>query len=139
MRYRIKPSEKEYFNLIREKKPFRRAGADSPRRLYGYRADAIDMEALFELRKLEGRVKRNRGARFKKASVAIRKAAREAARTIKAIATRTVKVLRVIFHAVKNGVLKLCGFAVRFIEKRRARKRGGILSGRPCKRRGDLL
>jgi len=136
MRYRIKPSEKEYFNLIREKKPFRRAGADSPRRLYGYRADAIDMEALFELRKLEGRVKRNRGARFKKALVAIRKAAREAARTIKAIATRTVKVLRVIFHAVKNGVLKLCGFAVRFIEKRRARKRGQsnvhILAGAAC-------
>ena len=52
MVYRFKPSERKY--EIREKKPYRRAGADSPRRLYGYRRDEIDLSVLFELSKLEG-------------------------------------------------------------------------------------
>ena len=59
MIYRIRPSEKEH--PIREKKPYRRAGADSVRRLYGYRADAIDIESLFELAKLTGTVKKKSG------------------------------------------------------------------------------
>lgn len=52
MKYRIKPSRSEHKK--REKKLYRRAGLDSPRRLYGYRADPIDISTLFEISKLEG-------------------------------------------------------------------------------------
>ena len=57
MVYRFKPSERKY--KIREKKPYRRAGADSPKRLYGYRQDEIDLSVLFELSKLEGKKKKS--------------------------------------------------------------------------------
>ena len=56
MVYRFKPSDKKHEE--REKKPYRRAGADSPRRLYGYRGDEVDLSALFEMRKLRGEVKK---------------------------------------------------------------------------------
>ena len=56
MVYRFKPSDKNH--EIREKKPYRRAGADSLRRLYGYRVDRVDLESLFEMRKLQGDVKK---------------------------------------------------------------------------------
>jgi len=36
-----------------QKKKYIRASADSPKRLYGYRTDGIDLDTLFELRKLE--------------------------------------------------------------------------------------
>ena len=62
MVYRFKPSGK--FNKEREKKPFRRAGADSPKRFYGYRVDEVDLSMIFELKKLEGKVKKKKSSRF---------------------------------------------------------------------------
>ena len=72
MVYRFKPSGRS--NKEREKKPFRRAGADSPKRFYGYRVDEVDLSMLFELNKLEGRVKKRLVSRFiKRASCASKK------------------------------------------------------------------
>ena len=62
MVYRFKPSGRT--NKVREKKPFRRAGADSPKRFYGYRVDEVDLSMLFELSKLEGKVKKSRATLF---------------------------------------------------------------------------
>ena len=50
MKYRRRPSKKHY--EPREKRLYRRAGADSPLRLYGQRDDAIDISSLFEVRRL---------------------------------------------------------------------------------------
>ncbi len=62
MKYRFKPSEPKL--RIKEKKPYRRAGRNSPRRLYGYRMDDIDLAMLFEIAKLEEATdKKRRGKR----------------------------------------------------------------------------
>lgn len=55
MVYRFKPSDKKH--KIKEKKPYRRAGEDTLRRLYGYGGEKVDLNSLFEMRKLQGKVR----------------------------------------------------------------------------------
>ena len=134
MIYRIRPSEKQH--VKRERKPYRRAGADSVRRLYGYRGDAIDMQALFELKKLEGKVKKRGYVNLKKIAPYLKKAAG----IIAVGARRIYKGARALFCAVYRAVKKTF-FAVRKVaqrvaEKRRAKNRGPsniyILAGAAC-------
>ena len=56
MVFRIKKKEQK----ATEKKRYVRASADSPKRLYGYRNDGIDLDTLFELRKLCGSVEKEK-------------------------------------------------------------------------------
>ena len=134
MIYRIRPSEKKHEQ--RERKPYRRAGADSVRRLYGYRGDAIDMEALFELAKLEGRVKEKRSVDLSGISRRIKRAAER----ISVGAKKTIQgagiFFRAVYKAARRTFLAARRLAQKVAEKRRAKKRGPsniyILAGAAC-------
>ena len=134
MIYRIRPSEKKHEQ--REKKPYRRAGADSLRRLYGYRADAIDMEALFELAKLEGKVKTRKHISLKKITPHLKKAAKAIADGAKNLYEGLKKAFRATYNAAKKTYLFVSRQIEKAAEKRRAKKRGPsniyILAGAAC-------
>lgn len=102
MRYRIKKSEVRYEK--KERKPYRRAGADSPRRFRGGGADEIDMETLFELYKLDG------------ATEVPKKRKKSAA----------AKAVISVFSAIRRALRSVCGAISRkiklFVRKRRARR-----------------
>ena len=134
MIYRIRPSEKKHEK--RERKPYRRAGVDSVRRLYGYRGDAIDMEALFELAKLEGRVKARRRPDFFGISLRIKRAAERISVSAKRIALGAEKFCRAVYKAARRMLLAARRLAEVAAEKRRAKKRAPsniyILAGAAC-------
>lgn len=134
MIYRIRPSEKQH--EPREKKPYRRAGADSLRRLYGYRADAIDMEALFELAKLEGKVKTRKRINFKKIAPHLKKALGAITDGAKKLYKGLKNVCIAVYNAAKKAVLFISRHIERAAEKRRTKKRGPsniyILAGAAC-------
>lgn len=77
MKYRIKPSSVPIPK--REKRLYRRVGRNSSYRFYGYRADEIDLAALFEISKLDtpdkatsGRKKKRRQGVLKRLSARAR-------------------------------------------------------------------
>ena len=119
MVYRFKPSEKKH--ETREKKPYRRAGADSPHRLYGHRVDEIDLSTLFELKKLEGKVGRSPrlGSLFGKLSVSFRRFKRKAS----AVLRRFFGGVQRAGRALGSVSLRAYRRACRFLEKRRAERR----------------
>ena len=134
MIYRIRPSEKQHEK--RERKPYRRAGADSVRRLYGYRGDAIDMQALFELKKLEGKVKKRGYIDLEKITPYLKKAAGMIAGGAKRIYRGVRAVCSAVYRAVKKTFFAVRKVAQRAADKRRAKKRGPsniyILAGAAC-------
>ncbi len=115
MVYRFRPSEKKHTQ--REKKPYQRAGYNSPRRLYGYRYDAVDIEMLFELAKLEGavnkKVKRRRKGALKSKILRLAASLKGAILTAYSYVARSV---RVSYGYISEKI-------GRAIEKRRARKK----------------
>ena len=119
MVYRFKPSEKKH--ETREKKPYRRAGADSPHRLYGHRVDEIDLSTLFELKKLEGRVggAPRLGALFGKLKTSLKKFKR----TAWAALVGFIKGAREVCRALGDASLRAYRRVCRFLEKRRAERR----------------
>ena len=122
MVYRFKPSQKQH--NIREKKPYRRAGADSPRRLYGYRVDQVDLSMLFELRKLEGKVQKRD---FKVFLGRISHTLRRAGAGIVAFLTKAVAYFHRgasrVWQALRSASLWIYTRARRKIQKRRAERK----------------
>ena len=119
MVYRFKPSEKKH--EIREKKPYRRAGADSPRRLYGHRVDEVDLSMLFELKKLSGEVgkRQNLKAFFGRISAFSKKVGRE----LSAFSLRLCRGARRIGGTLFAVSLRVYRRICRFLEKRRAERK----------------
>ena len=118
MVYRFKPSDKKH--EIREKKPYRRAGADSPRRLYGYRTDEVDLSALFEMRKLEGQVQKGAfGLWIERARGFFKKVKTR----LLAFGLRLGRAAKRICKAVAAAVIFLGLRLSRFLEKRRAERK----------------
>ncbi len=118
MVYRFKPSDKKH--EIREKKPYRRAGADSPRRLYGYRVDEVDLSALFEMRKLEGEVKK--GA-FKLFWIKTASFFKVVGTGLSAIAVRIGRAFKRIGKALAMAFTFVWVRFSQFLEKRRAERK----------------
>ena len=134
MIYRIRPSEKQHEK--RERRPYRRTGADSVRRLYGYRGDAIDMQALFELKKLEGKVKKRGYIDLNKITAYLKKAAGIIAGGAKKVYKVVRDVCRAAYHAAEKTYLFVSRSIEKAADKRRAKKRGPsnvyILAGAAC-------
>ncbi len=128
MIYRYKPSEKKH--EPRTKKPYRRAGADSPKRLYGYRYDAIDMESLFELSKLEGKT------RAQLIKLRIKKTVSQLWLKIKRTAGLVAKAAVITADSVKRGTKNAAARIRAYLEKRKRSQRRtaelSILSGALC-------
>lgn len=119
MVYRFKPSEKKH--EIREKKPYRRAGADSVRRLYGYRVDEIDLSTIFELKKLEGKVRK--GYRVKAIFYKILSFFRQAGKEIFAFWKRLCRSVKKVGRATFGVFSRVYARACRFLEKKRGERR----------------
>ncbi len=99
MIYRIRRSSKKH--KAREIKTLRRAGKDSPRRLYGYRLDEIDLSTLFELRKLE------RAKRAPKKKIRIATKVRGVFRSVSSAARRLLDIARSGFFRLAHKIEKL--------------------------------
>ncbi len=93
MVYRIRPSKNKILQKEKPLRRYRRASSDSPKRLYGYRVDEVELALFFELSKLEAlsRRKKERGflASLKKALIAFGADLRKGARTLLTFAHRT--------------------------------------------------
>ena len=115
MVYRFKPSERKY--EAREKKPYRRAGADSPRRLYGYRKDEIDLSMLFELSKLEGAKKDSSHKIF------FARLLRGLKKSFRVVSKNVQKAVASVHRALVSAFLFLQVRLSIMLEKRRARRK----------------
>lgn len=122
MVYRFKPSQKKH--NIREKKPYRRAGADSPRRLYGYRVDEVDLSALFELRKLEGTVEKGDfGVFFRKLSHTLHRAGAGISAFVTKTAACIYRGASRVWRVIKSVSIWIYTRARSKVQKRRAERK----------------
>ena len=105
---------------IKEKKPYRRAGEQTLRRLCGYGGEKVDLNSLFEMRKLQGKV---RDGALKLFFLAVARFFKKAGERILALLSHIARATKRVGKKLFALVLTVYTWLSAIAEKRRAERK----------------